>query len=323
MLDRYYILVRENLPSCMEHRTACMGISMIMVLFYHLNTTFFYPGFLGVDIFLFLSAYGLSRSWERNSCFVFYKRRFKRLVPMYLLFGILQNFIYIYFYHYQLSTWDLICNITSLNYWKLGGLVFEWYLSILILLYLLFPAISVCVKRVGGGKFLAITLVFSLMLLTFGFDWNYDTAIGRLPIFVLGIVCYQQRVVLARMFILGQMLFFLSLLCSIILYAGGALHFYVVIYMFSPAIILLVGWLINKVIVNFSRVYNAIFYIGRYTLEIYIANVLICLYRRSPDSMFEGQNIVFGILLYIVMNIIISLVVIMVGKYFSKIANTI
>ena len=84
MLNVSKHLISNSLQSLFENRTETMGIAMLMVLLYHLKGTWFYPGFLGVDIFLFLSAYGLSRSYKTNTLGIFYKRRLNRVVPLYL-----------------------------------------------------------------------------------------------------------------------------------------------------------------------------------------------------------------------------------------------
>ena len=139
MLNVSKHLVSNSLQSLFENRTETMGIAMLMVLLYHLKGTWFYPGFLGVDIFLFLSAYGLSRSYKTNTLGIFYKRRLNRVVPLYILMGVGISLVYCLFYHHSLTWLDVLCNITSLNYWGLGGSVAEWYLSFLLILYLLYP----------------------------------------------------------------------------------------------------------------------------------------------------------------------------------------
>lgn len=63
-----------------------MGIAITFVWLYHLRCTchhlgdpLFKPLFIGVDIFLFLSAYGLCFSYNKNSLGQFYKNRIKRV----------------------------------------------------------------------------------------------------------------------------------------------------------------------------------------------------------------------------------------------------
>lgn len=90
-----YILSKNN-------RTFYMGISMLLIIGYHillllsdniLNKTLWLPfksifnhGYIGVDIFFFLSAYGLCHSFEKSTIIQFLKKRALRILPTYILF---------------------------------------------------------------------------------------------------------------------------------------------------------------------------------------------------------------------------------------------
>ncbi len=133
-----------------------MGMAIIMVMLSHLLSVckevkpfwLFYPGFLGVDIFLFLSGYGLCRSWESHTPATFYRRRLWRILPLFLIF---QAFTTVS----QAAsagnlTWaDAACNLTTLSFWHLGGTCSEWYLSFLLYLYLLFPLLYALTRKAG------------------------------------------------------------------------------------------------------------------------------------------------------------------------------
>lgn len=64
MYLRQYI--EKSFKLLFTYRTEAIGIAMLMVVLYHINTLWFYPGFLGVDIFLYLRGYGLCRSYEKS-----------------------------------------------------------------------------------------------------------------------------------------------------------------------------------------------------------------------------------------------------------------
>lgn len=151
MYLRQYI--ENSFKQFFTYRTEVMGIAMLMVLLYHFKTSWFYPGFLGVDIFLFLSGFGLCRSYEQNSLSTFYKRRMTRILPLYIFMGIGVSLIYYVSYSKPLSLWDVFCNISSLNYWGLGGEVPEWYLSFLLILYLTFPIAYIVSKKCSHFSF--------------------------------------------------------------------------------------------------------------------------------------------------------------------------
>ncbi len=307
--------ITQNLQAFIDNRKESMGLAMIMVVFYHLKTTVFYAGFMGVDIFLFLSAYGLCHSYKKNSLSTFYKHRAKRIVPLFLLLGALANVVYLCFYHYELSIWDIFCNMTSLNYWKLGGYIFEWYLCFLIILYLLFPIINE-ISGLGGVELISIVLSTSLLFLTFGFDWNYDAAIGRIPVFFFGLLCYQATKKYIEVFYKCSLFYALALIVSVVLFLNHYVHLYVIMYMTVPVVIIFTGWLIRIIKERFklSRLSGFIGVVGKYTLEIYVANTIVCIYRKSPDNIFLGQPVVMSIILYFIMNIVFAILFVKINK---------
>ena len=114
------------------NREVLMGIGIIMVVLYHYNTglsfqKLFYPGFMGVDIFLFISGYGLCRSLNNNDIFTFYKRRLTRIMPMFLLLALVKCSLYV-INGGQLSLSGWILSMSSLSYWVDGGIFIDWYL---------------------------------------------------------------------------------------------------------------------------------------------------------------------------------------------------
>lgn len=145
------------------NREVLMGIGIIMVVFYHYNTglwfqKLFYPGFLGVDVFLFISGYGLCRSLKNNDIFTFYKRRITRILPMFFLLAIVKCSLYVLNGGY-LSLSDWVLSLTTVGYWVNGGIFVDWYLCGLFALYLFFPVLF-RLPTLGGGNFM-----YSSMLL--------------------------------------------------------------------------------------------------------------------------------------------------------------
>lgn len=81
-----------------KNRTYLMGIAMILVVIYHAFSCVYNPigvlniGYVGVDIFLFLSGFGLASSFEKNKISNFYKNRFTRIYPIYFI-GVLTTYL--------------------------------------------------------------------------------------------------------------------------------------------------------------------------------------------------------------------------------------
>jgi peptidoglycan/LPS O-acetylase OafA/YrhL len=63
------------------------GLSVLLVLFFHLDLEYFKAGFLGVDVFFVLSGYFISKNIlfdienKKFSFLVFYQKRIRRLFP--------------------------------------------------------------------------------------------------------------------------------------------------------------------------------------------------------------------------------------------------
>lgn len=328
--------VKNNLQSLFIHRVEAMGIAMLMVLLYHFKSTWFYPGFLGVDIFLFLSSYGLCRSYESNTISVFYKHRAIRIIPLYVLMGIGITFLGFHCYNSPFHWWDFICNITSLNYWGIGGTIAEWYLSFVIVLYILFPVLYfICNKVKQEDKsissnhiyrrnnnwlgnavsvvFFPLVMIVVLCALTVGFSWYYDTAIGRIPVFLMGILCYpfddKAYIIVKRCIVI----FALSLLLTVLLYMFGRVNTYVLLYMLSPLCLMLLGLFLRSNLCKGS-IKSFLHIVGKYTLEIYVANVLVLFYRNSPNSIFNNCDWLSSALLYFLINIILAIALSLVNK---------
>lgn len=314
-MEQYAKCIRQNFLSLLKNRNEAMGVAMIMVLLYHLYGSWFYPGFLGVDIFLFLSAYGLCRSLELNSLSDFYIHRIQRIMPLYFLMGAIVSFIYVYNYNAQLTWWDVLCNLTSLNYWGGGGNVSEWYLSFLLLIYLLFPFLFwgcrlVSGSSMGGVILIAIILTFVLLLLTKDLKWYYETAIGRIPIFMMGILCYPFSVKSSELAKKCTLIFTLAFIWVIVLFSFGKIETYVLLYMLAPLCLNLVGLLLRNDNKAFKKILSVV---GKYSLEIYVANVIVVLYRKAPGSLFDNKGFLFTTLVYFLLNFVMAIVLVYIN----------
>lgn len=94
----------------------------------------FGTGYIGVDVFLFLSAYGLSYSYSHNSLLVYYKRRIGKVFPLYLVFLLSFLFLMMLLGNREVAFgWKLyLCQITGLSVLKGLGIDLEWFTPSLI-----------------------------------------------------------------------------------------------------------------------------------------------------------------------------------------------
>lgn len=143
-MSSYANLFSRILYSIQNTRSYYMGVSMLVVLLFHAYIAWgglfvFKYGFIGVDVFLLLSSYGLCFSYKNSTLCTFYKRRIKRVIPYFVSYAIVATILGCTLGNHCASYWDLFCNITTLSYYNVGGWFIDWYLSALVFLYLTFP----------------------------------------------------------------------------------------------------------------------------------------------------------------------------------------
>lgn len=99
-------------------------------------------GYIGVDIFLFLSAFGLCFSLKKHTLPQFYLRRLNRVYPLFVISNIIKWIIDVHVRGLELNAWDTICDITGLTFIGVGGTHLLWFIPSLIILYIITPPIQ-------------------------------------------------------------------------------------------------------------------------------------------------------------------------------------
>ena len=174
------------------------GISVLAVVFYHLEISNFSGGFLGVDIFFVISGYLITSiilndiSNNNFSLIKFYERRIRRIIPVLLLVLLTTYFFYQQIYLENelkqlfktiISTLLFFSNFYFLN---LGSyfnpinesipLLHTWSLSIEEQFYLFFPILIIFFKKKVRNIFLAIIflIICSFSLSQFGGNLKFN-----------------------------------------------------------------------------------------------------------------------------------------------------
>lgn len=293
------ITAEEIYKGIVRNRTLLMGVAIIMVIFYHSFCWVINPigflniGYVGVDIFLFLSGIGLRHSFENNKISRFYFNRFIRIYPIYFVSVILMYFIFTN----EWSVKDLIHNLLTTGFYVKGGENrFDWYLESLFTLYLFFPFFFIFRKN-GFICMLILLFASAICLHVFNISWWYDCLIGRLPIFMYGIIFKNYYHSIKWVSIVGLILYIpCYLLCSRFLAAS---------FLTCPIIITILT-LLGRVN-GMQRGIQWVNTLGKYTLEIYMANLFVFQIIERHCSEF-GIILRFGI--YFVSEILIALVII-------------
>lgn len=184
-----------------------MGIAMIwIVLFHWMNpiceneaisqtirltlSRIFGSGFIGVDIFLFLSAYGLCHSFTKNSYRVYLARRLKRLFPVFLIFIV----FYLYFIA-NIRDWHSLVKLTLLHISGLSSFSsqsYAWYIPATIFIYWSFPIWFYTVKwlELKSSILLWVFFMSILVLKPITMPYIFWLLSGRFVMVILGILTY-------------------------------------------------------------------------------------------------------------------------------------
>lgn len=281
-----------------KHRNAIMGFAILWVMLFHLPGHIgFWPfnflksiGYGGVDIFLFLSGFGLYYSMSKDNFNLkqYWKRRFSRIMPEF--WTVLVAVFLIRMDFSRSSFFDLIIHASTLAYWILGKGEL-WYISCIMLFYVLYPYYFKLFKRYGIRVPLiaigiAFVLIISYAIICVVF-FNRQNVLGlavltiaRISIFILGSVFalwakYRGEMKLSR----NLMLFgFISALCALVaLYQfmrffpdclWSCSLFFIPFIVITPFMCVLLAMFFDKFV--FSDVVFG--YIGLMSLELYMCH---------------------------------------------------
>ena len=300
-----------------KYRLALMGVSTILIIFFHgLSVWGYYgaklpiiarmiTGFLGsvgVDIFLLLSGIGIFCSLKNNSdTFEFYKRRIVRLFPSVItvsgIFWAIKD-ILIERQGYQQYLFD----ITGASFWLEGENRF-WYIHLTILLYLLSPLLM---KLTSKNKIilLMITIIFPLLLEIWGshfFD-NCEIAVCRIPIYIFGLYGggYVQKKANISYFEISVI--FIMLLIMEVLRVTE----YITVSRYARSILAVCICMLFCILAERFQLKNTIKFlelIGAYSLEIYIVQVSLIWFAINVWHIDLTNIVIYGLLVIVTINI--------------------
>ncbi len=203
--------------SISKYRTQLMGFAMLWIMIYHIgiDVTFLNPitrsGYLGVDIFIFLSAYGLYHGFKKYSSIkIFYKKRILRILPTYYLVLLTISIIkclYTNSFDYERFFQD--ASFIGFFFPNLKWSYFLWYIPGILFLYAIFPFIYNNIKRLENVKTLIVVFI-TLFIINFILTYEIFTnklekfsvllLIPRIFVFIIGLITadleskYSQKI---------------------------------------------------------------------------------------------------------------------------------
>ncbi len=258
-------------------RTALMGFAVLWIILFHFamyGNLLRFPavdfllgtGYLGVDIFFFLSAYGLCFSLNSHSVKDFYKRRVQRLFPVYLIFLAV---LFLLFPDTRGHAWilTLLYQITGVS--MLVKLDIEWFVPALILVYAFFPLLFKGIQAIYKKGFWAVSLMVSTLSLLCPLLSRcvFYLFAYRLVIITLGVITYLALQERNRTTLLG-----IYTLCAFIgiLYIGDSR---VNVGLTGSLIIPILLYGLSQLSACIGRL-RILPFIGEHSLEIYLAQCL-------------------------------------------------
>ena len=259
----------------------------------------FSSGYLGVDIFIFLSAIGLCYSMERNTVPQFFKNRFSRVAVPWLIIMIpvfiVENMILC-----KEGLLEVLFDTSTLRYWfDNDNRHTPWFVPFIVSLYIFFPLIykiHIKTRYIGTYALFITTIIFNVFCNMYP-NYIYSTftfCFARLPIFFFGIMLagyikgdmktFKKPLVYLLLLIIGAIYicwYFVDIPLGIDMMIAGVVAIGIILF-YSYVIKPIIHRSISKILV----------FIGAVSLEIYLIHTVILRILDSsnmPDKWFALQ----------------------------------
>lgn len=190
------ILYPISIKDISTFRSELMGWSILWIMMLHFTFNQIKPlgfiaqyGFAGVDIFLFVSGFGLFYSLNKDHNLVsFYRKRLLRIFPTYYIIGGITNLLLT---HDDIMTF--IFRYSTIGFW-IGREYADWFIPSIILLYFLAPFIK---KLIDKKRYILISImIVCIYIISFYYadkehiiDRSHFFLLYRIPEFVFGMIC--------------------------------------------------------------------------------------------------------------------------------------
>ena len=309
----------------MKNKKVIMSFSALMIIIFHLwinitkpNTNIYlietylrYIGYIGVDIFFFVSAYSLAKN-EIDNYLIFIFKRFKKIYLKFIIFGVIA------FFFNKWSFLKLLKIIFGIEFLTKGGGSFLWFIPAIMIIYVFLP-----LYKKLDNKYKIITPIITIityLILVITLSINKKTTllifINRIPIILLGY--YFSKLKIFEKLQKNNLLYYCVALCLTIfgLFFNYYLyfnHFYLsyfqdIFYVLSIPLIIGVILLLDKIKSN--KLFN---YLGSITLEVYAIQMIFGYYLTGKLVKIISNSFLI--------NIISIVIVILIASFFNLIFN--
>lgn len=296
----------NSLEYLSKYRTELMGFATIWVMLFHFKANMFIAplnsfssiGYGGVDIFLFLSGFGLFFGYEKHkSLGQFYYRRFIRIYPLYFFVIILCSLL-----ADEYNMINILLKSTGLGYYLpfIPNASYEWYVPTIILFYLLFPILHKLLKvnvKKYGFLFICIGLTITAILIALQRGTIILTT-SRIPIFILGCMAgysYLSGIIIKKTFVICTIsLLFMAFEVILVdcfdnIFLWRNALYWLPFIIITPGLCFTLCYLFDKF--NSKIVLNMLYHIGCLSFEMYLIHVICLGYYRDWCLEFIANNV--------------------------------
>ena len=275
----------------LSKRNTVMAFAILWIMLYHTHLVTGFRiidhitgiGYAGSDIFYFVSGMGIWFSLERSgSIWEYYKKRLLRIMPMWWCF--IWLWIAFRMIWFDLSALQAVTNIFAVESFFDIDHAFNWYISFLLVFYLIAPALKRLMEALPGvSGILLICIIFILLGYFAVDDKNIMIGFSRVPVFSLGMyfggkMCKKPEggfsfvqvafwLALAPVGLLGAIYFGRDFLAG---WHDGMLWYPLLISV--PGLYMLICLIFRALPDFWERPFD---FIGRHTLSIYLVHIFI------------------------------------------------
>lgn len=322
----------------MNHRNVIFSFAAMWIMIYPIYLRYYWPyipvvsqiiviGNMGVDVFVFLSAIGLSFSIEKNTTKEFYINRIKRVFAPFLLiavpFYIWDSFTQFGFNIKALT--EFFLNITTISFWCREGAP-AWYMAFVLVTYAIFPLLYKLKKKHKYILVLLILLSIATELLLKNFESPIyvfgERVLSRIPIFLVGMfiadyVKENRKVnkLFAFVVIAVAAVGFVFITLN---NADVVLTRYLYAFM-SIAVVLVIGFFVDKMKgIRISQpIIRTLNFCGIISLEIYLIHTYMLRFMDFYNLLYLTYNAVY----YVVVSAVTIALAVLVNKLSNYIIN--
>ena len=320
----------------LDSRGELFGLATLMIVYHHLGNRgipgisalpsvlgsvldfIFAKAYIGVDIFIFLSAIGLCYSMERNTISQFYANRFRRvcvpwfviMVPVFIIEDILIC---------KEGILEFLLDTSTFRYWiDNDNTHTPWFVPYIVALYVLFPLIYKADSKTKHGS-TSILLFGSIAINVFSNIYpnyiysEFTNCFARLPIFLLGVLVSDPIkkikddinkktfiTIIIATFTIYIGWYFLNLPMGLDMLIGGLVAIGIIIF-YAYGIKSKVSKWLSKVFI----------FVGSVSLEVYLIHTVILRVIDSavvPNVWFSAQYILLPLCSIIIAKTVILLI---------------